>query len=130
MKKEEIKYIWCDRKRTLFGLPLSFTKYFLTESKLITRKGFLNLEEDEFELYKVTDKKLSLPLGQWIFGCGTIIIHVKDIDTPVKEIKSVKKPREVLEFLDKQIDIQRDKYRIRGRDMVAANDDACESDVF
>ncbi|MBQ1538545.1 MAG: PH domain-containing protein [Ruminococcus sp.] len=118
MKKDLFDYIWTDKKRTLFGLPLSFTRYFITETKFITRKGFLNVEEDEFELYKVTDKKLSLPFGQRMFGCATITLHVRnDTDTPVKEIKSIKNARDVLSILDKQIDMNRDKYNIRGRDM-------------
>ncbi len=118
MKKDQFEYIWTDKKRTLFGLPWSFTRYFITETKFITRKGFLNVEEDEFELYKVTDKKLSLPFGQRMFGCATITLHVRnDTDTPVKEIKSIKNAREVLALLDKQIDLNRDKYNIRGRDM-------------
>lgn len=33
--------LWKDRKRTLFGLPWSFTKYKLTEEKLIIQTGFL-----------------------------------------------------------------------------------------
>lgn len=118
MKKDLFPYIWSDKKRTLFGLPLSFTRYFLTETKFITRKGFLSVEEDEFELYKVTDKKLVIPFTQRIFGCATIVLNVKnDVDTPVKEVKSIKNAREVLGLLDKQIDVNRDKYNIRGRDM-------------
>ena len=58
MKKDEIKYVWTDKKRTIFGLPLSFTRYFLTESKFITRTGFLSVDEDEIDLYKIIDKKL------------------------------------------------------------------------
>lgn len=123
MKKDLFNYIWTDKKRTLFGLPISFTRYFLTETKFITRKGFLSVVEEEFELYKVTDKKLVMPLGQRLFGCATIILHVKnDVDTPVMEIKSIKNPRAVLEMLDKQIDINRDKYSIRGRDMYGHDD--------
>ena len=118
MKKDYFDYIWTDKKRTLFGLPLSFTRYFLTDTKFITRTGFLSVEEDELELYKVTDKKLVIPLGQRIFGCSTIVLNVKnDVDTPVKEIKSIKNAREVLSLIDKQIDVNRDKYNIRGRDM-------------
>jgi hypothetical protein len=118
MKKDLFEYIWTDKKRTIFGLPISFTRYFLTETKFITRKGFLSVEEDELELYKVTDKKLVIPFGQRIFGCATIVLHVKnDVDTPVKEIKSIKEARKVLELIDKQVDINRDKYNIRGRDM-------------
>lgn len=124
MKNTDINYIWTDKKRTIFGLPLSFTRYFITETKLITRKGLLTIEEDELELYRVTDKKLVLPLGQRVFGCGTISLHVKDVDTPIKDITSVKKPREVLALLDKHINLNRDKYNIRGRDMIG--DDACD----
>lgn len=58
MKKDVINYIWTDKKRTIFGLPISFTRYFLTEDKFITRKGFLSIEEDELDLYRVIDKKL------------------------------------------------------------------------
>ena len=118
MKKDEIDYIWTDKKRTLFGLPLSFTRYFLTETKFITRKGFLSIEEDEFDLYRVMDKKLVLPFGQRIFKCGSILLHVKDVDTPEKLIKSVKVPRKVLALLDENIEKARDKYYVRGRDMV------------
>jgi len=127
MKKNDINFIWSGKKRTLFGLPLSFTKYFLTETKLITRKGFLSIEEDELDLYTVTDKKLVLKFSKRIFGCGTIVMNVVDTDTPVKEINSVKNPREVLELLDKHINIQRDKYRTRGRDLIGYDND-CECD--
>ncbi len=117
-KKADFDYIWTDKKRTLFGLPISFTRYYLTETKFITRKGFLSLVEDELDLYKVTDKKLVLKLFARMFKCGTIVLNTKDVDTPIKEVKNVKKPREVLAMLDKQIDINRDKYNIRGRDMI------------
>ena len=73
-KKNEIEYIWSDRKRTFLGLPWSFTRYFLTETKFITRTGWLSLDEDELDLYKVTDKKLKLPFWQRIVGCGTIVV--------------------------------------------------------
>ena len=120
MANEEIQYVWSDKKRTLFGLPLSFTRYFLTETKFITRKGFLSLEEDELELYKVVDKKMQLPFGQRLFGCGTIVLYVKDTDTPVKEVLSVKAPRRVAQLIDKYVDQQRDRFHIRGRDMMGA----------
>ena len=129
-RKEEIDYIWTDKKRTLFGLPLSFTRYFLTETKFITRVGFLSLEEDELDLYTVTDKKLVLSLKQRIFKCGTIVLYVVDTDTPIKEVKSIKAPRKVLELLDKHINIQRYRYRTRGRHMIGGgyhdHDDCCD----
>lgn len=118
-KKHEIEAIWSDRKRTFLGLPWSFTKYFLTDTKFITRIGFLSLDEDELDLYKVTDKKLKLPFLQRLVGCGTIILYVRDTDTPEKEIHCVKNPREVLAKIDKQINAERDRYNTRGRDLYA-----------
>lgn len=118
--------VWTDKKRTLFGLPLSFTRYILTEKKFITRKGFLSITEDEIELYRVVDKSLRLPFGQRLFGCGTIVINCRDTDTPVKEVVSVKKPREFMNIFEKHVDIQRDKYRTRGRDMIAPDRMECD----
>lgn len=119
-KKNAFEYIWRDRKRTIFGLPWSFTTYFLTETKFVTRSGLLSLAEDELDLYKVTDKKLVLPFWQRIIGCGTVIIYVRDTDTPQKEVRCIKHPREFLKLLDKQIDRERDRYNTRGRDLYAA----------
>ena len=56
MKK--ITYIWQDRKRTFLGLPLSFTKYMLTEDRLFVEKGFLNSVLDEENLYRVRDVRV------------------------------------------------------------------------
>lgn len=118
MAKIDYDYIWTDKKRTIFGLPISFTRYILTEKKLITRVGFLSIKEDEVELYRITDKSLQLPFGQRLFGCGTVVIHCKDTDTPIKNIVSIKRPRDFINVLEENVDIQRDRYRVRGRDMV------------
>ena len=124
-KKEEFDYIWTDKKRTIFGLPLSFTRYFLTETKFITRTGFLSIDEDEIDLYKITDKKLKIPFSQRLFKCGSLIIYSKDTDTPQKEVRSIKTPRKVSELIDRYVNAQRDKYGIRGRDMMGTDDCDC-----
>ena len=120
MAKIDFDHTWTDKKRIL-GMPISFTRYILTDKKLITRKGFLSISEDEIELYRVVDKSLRLPLGQRIFGCGTVIINCRDTDTPVKEVISIKDPREFMKKLEQNVDVQRDKYRTRGRDLIASD---------
>ena len=64
---EPIQYLWKDRKRHL-GLPLSFTRYSLSEDRLFCEKGFLNLKCDEVLLYRVRDLQLNLSIGQRILG--------------------------------------------------------------
>lgn len=107
-------------KKCICGLPISFTRYILTSTVLYTRVGFLNVKEDEIELYKIVDKVMEFPLGQRMVGCGTIRLTSKDSDTPLKMLKAVKKPREVKKVLDDAVRTQRDKYMIRGRDMMGA----------
>lgn len=118
MKKDEIKYVWTAKKGTFLGLPLSFTRYFLTETKFITRTGVFSISEDEIDLYKIIDKKVRLPFLQRLVGCGSIIVYSKDADTPSKEIHCIKNVRQVSELIDKHMNIMRDRYGIRGRDMM------------
>lgn len=130
-KDKQIDYVWSDRKRTVFGLPLSFTRYFLTENRLLTRQGFFNIKEDELELYRIVDKKLSRSFGQRLFGCGTITLFCKDADTPEKDIISVKCPREVSDLIGSFVSQYRDRYGIRGRDMIGSageGDHGCDCD--
>lgn len=104
-----------DRKKcTLFGLLLSFTRYFLAETKFITRQGYFTIAEDEFDLYRIIDKKRTLPFGQRLFGYGTVCITVKDADTPHKDVISIKRSRDFMALLDKQVNAMRDRYGIRG----------------
>ena len=68
-----IEYLWKDRKR-YFGLPLSFTRYSLSEDRLFVSEGFLNLKDDEVLLYRVRDIDTRRSLWQRIFGMGTVTV--------------------------------------------------------
>ena len=39
MAKTTVSYKWSDRKRIIFGLPWTFTKYAATDEKLLIRTG-------------------------------------------------------------------------------------------
>lgn len=125
MKEDKIKklygnVVWTDKPHNFIGMPLNFTRYILTDSKLITRRGLLNIREDEIELYRVIDKRAEYPIIERIFGCGSIILHTKDGDTPMKVIKSVKEPRMVMTMLGSIIDSLREKYGVKGKEMFGA----------
>lgn len=125
MKKLQRDYgnvLWSGKK-CILGMPISFTRYILTETTLYTKIGLFNIREDEMELYRIYDKKISFTLGQRIFRCGTISIAAKDIDTPEKKLISIKKPRDVKKMLDEAVTKQRDKYYVRGRDMIGGHID-------
>lgn len=116
-----MEYSWNDRKRTLFGLPLSFTKYMLTEDRLFIEEGFLNKKEDEVRLYRIMDLSLKRSFGQRIFGVGTIHCCSADKSMGDFDIVSVKHPREVKEQLSELVEAQRDAKRVTNREYM--NDD-------
>ncbi len=114
--------VWKERKRTLFGLPLSFTKYSLTDDKLYIETGFLNKKEEEVRLYRIMDVTLNRSLGERIFGLGTIHCCSADRSTPEFDIKRIKNSQDVKELLSDMIESERDRKRVSMREF--ADDDA------
>lgn len=128
-KADRGRIIWTDKKRTFLGLPISFTRYYLTDRQLITRIGFLSVKEDEIELYRITDKRIEQPFSQRLFGCGTLIINSRDVDTPEKHLVSIKDPHRISKLIGACVAEQQAQLRITGHDMVGASGFAIMDDV-
>lgn len=111
-----MSYVWKDRKRTIFGLPLSFTVYMLTEEKFIIKTGFLNIHEEEVRLYRIMDMSLNRTLGQRIFGLGTIHVHSADSLTPDFDIKNIKRSDLIKNTLSDMVEKERVKRRVSSRE--------------
>lgn len=107
-------------KKCHFGLPLSFTRYILTQNKLITRQGLLNVVEDEVELYKIIDKRVEISFIDQLFGTGTIQLSCKNTTWDVAALVNIRDTRQVKILLDQAVDAQRDRYSVRGKDMIGA----------
>ena len=107
-----IEYLWKDRKR-YFGLPLSFTRYALSEDRLFLSVGFLNIKDDEILLYRVRDIDSERSLFQRIFGVGTITVMSSDKSMPNLVLKNVKDPLFAKELIHKQVEEMKIKRRVR-----------------
>ena len=107
--------LWHDRKR-YFGLPISFTKYSMSEDRLFVETGLLNLSQDEVRLYRILDLKLKRSLGQRIFGVGSIIVSSSDKSLGTFEIKNIKNSANVKEMLSVQVEQQREAKRVYTRE--------------
>lgn len=125
-----MEYLWQDKKRTLFGLPLSFTKYMLSDSRLFIEKGFLNKTEDEVRLYRIMDVSVTRSIWQRIFRVGTIHCCSADKSLGDFDIISVKKPKEVKEQLSELIEVQRDAKRVTNREFMADSDSDMDMEEF
>ncbi len=120
--------IWSDRKRTLFGLPLSFTKYTLTEERLFIQTGLFTTVEDEVRLYRILDVKLTRTLGQKIFGVGSIHVCSADKSMADFEITSVKNSADVKEKLSELVEKNRVEKRVMNREAMFGQDVGYDED--
>ena len=117
-----IEYLWNDRKR-YFGMPLSFTRYSLSEDRLFISEGFLNLKDDEVLLYRVRDIDTRRSLWQRLFGVGTVTVISSDKTMPQLVLKNIKDPLFVKELIHKQVEEMKIRRRVRFGEIMTATDD-------
>ena len=107
-----IAYLWKGRK-CYFGMPISFTRYALSEDRLFISVGLLNIKDDEVLLYRIRDIDTSRSLWQRIFGVGTITVMSSDKSMPTLVLKNVKDPIFVKELLHRQVEEMKIRRRVR-----------------
>ena len=106
-----VDVVWKDRKRIIFGLPWTFTKYGLSEDRIFVETGFFNLQENEVRLYRIMDVSLERKLWQRMFGLGTITCYTGDTTSPELKIMHIKNAKAVKNFILEQSEIARRKRR-------------------
>ena len=112
----KIVELWHDRKRIL-GMPLSFTRYALSEDRLFLKRGFLNVHQDEIVLYRVRDLRVSQTLWQRIFGVGTVTVISTDKSIPELALKNIRQPNEVKELIHEYVEKMKIERRMRVGEM-------------
>lgn len=125
-----IEYIWKDRKR-YFGLPLSFTRYAMSEDRLFTSVGFLNIKDDEVLLYRVRDIDTSRSLWQRLFGVGTVTVVSSDKTMPALVLKNIKNPVHIKELIHNQVEEMKLKRRVRVGEIMndSMDDEALDAEL-
>ena len=123
-----IVYLWKDRKR-YFGMPISFTKYSLSEDRLFVSQGLLNIKDDEVLLYRVRDIDTTRTLWQRLFGVGTITIVSSDKTMPNLVLKNIKDPVTTKELIHQQVEEMKIRRRVRVGEVLSANYDDDRDDL-
>ena len=114
-------YLWHDRRRRL-GMPLSFTRYGLSEDRLFLEKGLLSTNFDEILLYRVRDISLKISLYQRLFGVGPITVQSSDKSLPTLELKNIKRPRETKELIHQTVEELKIARRMRVGETIYTHD--------
>ena len=127
MEKHGVELIWKDRKRYL-GMPLSFTRYSLSEDRLFLSVGFLNIKDDEGLLYRIRDITPCRALWQRLFGVGTVTVMSSDKTMPVLNLKNIKNPVAVKELLHRQVEEMKIRRRVRVGEIMTTGQGADDDD--
>ena len=123
-----IEYLWKDKKR-YFGMPISFTRYRLSEDRLFLSVGFLNIRDEEILLYRIRDIATKRSLWQRMFGVGTVTVVSSDKTMPTLTLQNVKDPVMVKELIHKQVEEMKIQRRVRFGEITTTDmDDADDMD--
>lgn len=97
-------WLWLGTKLMVFEL---------TSERIRIHEGILNQQINEVELYRVKDTKLEKPFWMRVFGLSSIVMTTSDRSLPKLTIPAVRNGIEIREKLRKQVELLRDKKRVR-----------------
>ena len=120
--------VWSDRKRIVFGLPWTFTKYSLTKEKLLVETGIFSKSEEEVRLYRIMDLTLRRSFWQRLFGVGTIHCCTADKTAPELDILWIKDASNVKELLSDLVEAERMEKRVSSREFFTDDDGDMDGD--
>jgi uncharacterized membrane protein YdbT with pleckstrin-like domain len=124
-KIKDPTYLWHDRKRIL-GLPISFTRYKVEQSRLFLKEGFFTTHENEMLLYRILDVQLKRTLWDKLFGVGSLTLFTVDESHKQLVLKSIKNPVLVRKIISDAVETEREKLKIRGRELYGVSGSASE----
>ena len=102
MEKYGVELIWKDRKRYL-GMPLSFTRYALSEDRLFLSVGFR-------------------------FGVGTVTVVSSDKTMPTLQMKNIRNPVAVKELLHNRVEEMKIRRRVRLGEIMTTGQESDDDD--
>ena len=97
----------------------------LTSERLKITSGVVNQHVYEIELYRIKDSQLVRTWWMRLTGLASISLETSDRTMPNLVIPAIRDGAEMRELLRKQVEIQRDKKRVRELDF----DDTMDGDV-
>jgi uncharacterized membrane protein YdbT with pleckstrin-like domain len=91
--------------------------YELTTERLKQTHGVFSKRVDEMELYRVKDIALEQPFFLRLFSLANIVLDTSDKTTPRVVLKAISGAEDLANQLRQQVEIQRQKKRVREIDM-------------
>jgi membrane protein YdbS with pleckstrin-like domain len=95
----------------------------LTTQRLRFSEGVINRHIDEIELYRIKDSLMTRAWWMRLTGLATIELQTSDRSTPQLTIPAIPRGEEIREMLRKQVELVREKKRVREMDFDDAGSD-------
>lgn len=93
-----------------YGIP-SFTRYQITERRVIVERGIFTKRREEIQLYRVRDINLKRNLIERILKFGDITIFSTDTTSPTYTLRNIRDSVKVTDLLGLAAENARLKYR-------------------
>ena len=103
-------------------LVLGMEVFELTNERLLITRGVFNQSIDEIELYRIKDSQLVRSWWMRPTGLASIQLETSDRTMPKLVVPAIPGGREMRELLRQQVELQRDKKRVREMDFDEANE--------
>jgi uncharacterized membrane protein YdbT with pleckstrin-like domain len=103
----------------LWFVPWLRTKCYifeLTNERIRIKRGVLNREIDETELYRVRDTTVREPFFLRLFGLGTIIMETSDRSDPTLTIMAIRDPNGLRSKIRDKVEKMREAKGVRDVD--------------
>jgi len=97
-------------------LKTKFTRYEISEERIIETTGVFSRNTDETELYRVKDIRLEEPFFLRMFGLSTILLVTSDKTSPIIALSGVKNGNSLRNTLRGAVEARRDIKGVRERD--------------
>ncbi len=98
----------------------------LTSERLRVSHGVINQTIDEIELYRVKDLLMERPWWMRLTGLASIILETSDRSIPRLIIPAIRGGEGLREMLRKNVELQRDRKRVRETDFDEAGGDSVD----
>ena len=101
----------------------------LTSERLRVTSGVINQRIDEIELYRVKDSQMVRPWWMRLTGLASIVLATSDRTLPHLTIPAIRGGVELRELLRMNVELQRDRKRVRETDFDEVGGDDGDDDA-
>lgn len=104
--------IWEAKKQHL-GLPLSFTKYYISNGTLYIKSGLLSQNIEQIKLYKIIDINVHYNIIDMLFRQGSIEIVSRDKTLPTAYLINIPNAVEFVDMLNDLVEKERERVKVK-----------------